>query len=186
ETTTGVTTFFIDEQIDTGNILLQKSTEIGREETAGELHDRLMKTGAALVVDTVEMIAAGPVNTTRQKHITSVKNAPKLGRENSRISWDQTDMVVYNKIRGLSPYPGAWTELENNSETLRIKIFRASPADIRVAGVPGQLKVTGQHLFACTGKGWLELLEIQLPGKRRMTVREVLNGMNLPANACFR
>ena len=185
ETQTGVTTFFIDEQIDTGNIILQQSTFIGPEETAGELHDRLMALGAALVVETARIIGKGEVATQKQKHLSSAKSAPKLQRENCQINWQAAAGEVYDKIRGLSPYPGAWTYLIDNSEQIQVKVFKAVRSEAPGMSPPGTLKIEDQRMIVCAGDGWLELLEIQLPGKRRMTVREVLNGLKLQKNAHF-
>jgi methionyl-tRNA formyltransferase len=185
ETQTGVTTFFIDEQIDTGNIILQRETPIGPQATAGELHDLLMQVGADLVVDTVSRIERGEVETRPQKHIESPKTAPKLNQENTRIPWGLPAMVVYNRIRGLSPYPGAWTLLENGSDQLRIKVFASNPSEVTDEGKPGTLKQEGKRLFVACGTGWLELLEMQLPGKRRMSVHEILNGLALEKGAHF-
>lgn len=185
ETQSGVTTFFIDEKIDTGNIILQKTLGIGPDETAGELHDRLMEQGAGAVVETVGLIKAGTVTTRRQKHLDSAKNAPKLTRENCRLQWNSPHMEVFNKIRGLSPYPGAWTLLVNDLEQVSVKIFRAIPADIPQNGKPGQLKVEDKRLFSATAEGWLEIQELQLPGKKRMHAKEVLNGLKIQKNACF-
>jgi methionyl-tRNA formyltransferase len=183
ETTTGVTTFFIDEKIDTGNILLQESTEIGPGETAGDLHDRLMNLGAKLVVDTVDWIASGQAMAIPQKQAEPAKHAPKLGRENTRISWGAGRMSIFNKIRGLNPYPAAWTELENHGTVSLLKVYRAEFSDLTQPGIPGQIKVLGRQWHVCTPDGWLELLEIQLPGKRRMAVGDVLNGLELDKNA---
>ena len=186
ETQTGVTTFFIDEQIDTGNIILQQETPVGPEETAGELHDRLMVLGAGLVVETVERIEKGHLETRPQKHIDSPKTAPKLNRENSRINWDEGASRIYDKIRGLSPYPGAWTMLENDSDILQVKIYASNLSDVSTEVTPGTLLQDGNRLFVACGNGWLELLEMQLPGKRRMPVREILNGLSLTKGAHFR
>ncbi len=185
ETRTGATTFFIDAQIDTGHIILQEATPIGPEETAGELHDRLMHLGAGLVVETVQRIAAGTVETHPQKHLESPHRAPKLSRENTRISWDAPAAVVHNTIRGLCPYPGAWTQLQNGSELLNVKVYRSAPAGEREAAAPGTLLEEGRRLFAATATGWLELLEMQFPGKRRMPVGELLNGLDLEERARF-
>lgn len=186
ETQTGVSTFFIDEQIDTGNIILQREISIGPEETAGELHDRLMVLGAGLVVETVERIERGHLETRPQKHIDSPKTAPKLNRENTCISWEAGASEVHDKIRGLSPYPGAWTQLENGSDLLQVKVYASRLSDLKSAGMPGELKQEGRQLFACCGNGWLELLEMQFPGKRRMPVREILNGLSLDKEAHLR
>lgn len=185
ETRTGATTFFIDAQIDTGHIILQEATPVGPEETAGELHDRLMHLGAGLVVETVRRIASGTVETRPQKHLESPHKAPKLSRENTRIPWDAPAATVHNTIRGLSPYPGAWTQLQNGSELLNVKVFRSAPAGDREAAAPGTLLQEGRRLFAATANGWVELLEMQFPGKRRMQVGELLNGLDLEKKARF-
>ncbi|MEJ2585810.1 MAG: methionyl-tRNA formyltransferase, partial [Robiginitalea sp.] len=186
ETQTGVTTFFIDEEIDTGNIILQEETPIQPEETAGELHDRLMQLGAELVVETVRRIESRQVQTRPQKHIDSPKTAPKLHRENTRISWEAPTMQAYDKIRGLSPFPGAWTLFENGTDQQRIKVYESRPSELKKNGNPGALYQEGNRLFVACGNGWLELLEMQLPGKRRMPVREILNGLSLEKEAHFR
>ncbi len=185
ETKTGVTTFFIDEKIDTGHIILQRETAVGPEESAGDLHDRLMELGAALVVETVNLIESSDVRTRPQKHLDAGKSAPKLNPENTRISWDAPNRQVYNLIRGLSPYPGAWTMLENGEDPLRVKVYASKPADRGACESPGVLDQEGKRLYAACGDGWLELLEIQLPGKRRMSVGEVLNGLSLEKGAHF-
>ena len=185
ETQTGVSTFFIDEQIDTGHIILQQDTGIGPKETAGELHDRLMKLGAELVVETVSRIESHRVEARPQKHIDSPKTAPKLNQENTRIPWEGPSIEAYNRIRGLSPYPGGWTLLENGSDPLRIKVYASDLSDISDEASPGTLKQVGKRLFVACGDGWLELLEMQLPGKRRMSVLEVLNGLSIEKGARF-
>ena len=185
ESETGVTTFFIDAQIDTGHIIMQQKVPIGPRETAGELHNRLQEIGADLVLKTTRAIEAGPVGTQPQKHLETGKSAPKLQRENCRIDWGAPAREVFNKIRGLAPYPGAWTELDSNGR-IQVKVFEAALSDMADAGPPGGLKQAGNRIHVCTGNGWLELLEIQLPGKRRMTVQEVLNGLDLKKNARFR
>lgn len=185
ETRTGATTFFIDAQIDTGHIILQEATPIGPEETAGQLHDRLMHLGAGLVVETARKIASGTVETRPQKHLESPNKAPKLTRENTRIQWDAAAAAVHDQIRGLCPYPGAWTELQNGTERLNVKVFRTAKAGMREPGAPGALLREGRRLFAATATGWLELLEMQFPGKRRMPVGNILNGFDLEKKARF-
>jgi methionyl-tRNA formyltransferase len=185
ETRTGVTTFFIDEKIDTGKIILQRETEIDPGESAGELHDRLMHLGAGLVVETTDRIAGGTVETRVQKHLESAKQAPKLDRENCRLTWADPATRLYDKIRGLSPYPGAWTLLEHGDERNPVKLFKASVAEIDEGGDPGQIRIQGHRWFAATGDGWLEILEMQLPGKKRMAAREVLNGLELCSTSRF-
>ena len=185
ETQTGVTTFFIDEHIDTGNIILQESTPIGPEETAGQLHDRLMQLGALLVVETVRLIETGNVSTYEQKHLPAPKSAPKLERGTGELNWKLPAVDIFNKIRGLSPSPGAWTHLRNGSEKVPVKVFKAALSEDPSTASPGSVRTEDHRWFVGTGTGWLELLEIQLPGKKRMTVREVLNGLKLQKNSQF-
>lgn len=125
EKETGVTTFFIDEEIDTGNIILQEKITIESSETAGQLHDRLMKLGAQLVVHTAKAISEGNLTTISQKDVKSVKMAPKLFRETCKLDWNRAAQEIYNKIRGLSPYPAAWGLLNNGGVTTSVKIFKA-------------------------------------------------------------
>lgn len=186
ETETGVTTFFIDEKIDTGQIILQRKIAIGDEETAGELHDRLMALGADLVVETAQAIARGPVHTTAQKHLETEKPAPKLFREDCRISWSQPAREIFNLIRGLSPYPAAWTELINGTDTTVVKIYDSRLTDTPVQGPAGTLLETDRGLLVNTGDKMLELKVLQLEGKKKMPVPVLLNGLHLEKSAHFR
>jgi len=186
ETETGVTTFFIDEKIDTGQIILQRKIAIGDEETAGELHDRLMALGADLVVETVQAIARGPVPTTAQKHLETGKPAPKLFREDCRIPWGQPAREIFNLIRGLSPYPAAWTELINGTDTTVVKVYDSSLTDTPSEGPAGTLLKSDRSLLVNTGDKMLELKVLQLEGKKKMPVPVLLNGLHLEKSAHFR
>jgi methionyl-tRNA formyltransferase len=186
ERETGVTTFFIDEEIDTGKIILQRKVAIGAGENAGELHDRLMAVGADLVVETVQAIARGPVPTMPQKHLTTAKPAPKLFREDCRIRWDQPSREIYNLIRGLSPYPAAWTELINGAETKGAKVYEASLTDTPAQGPAGSLLVADRALLVNTADKVLELKVLQLEGKKKMPAAVLLNGLHLEKSAHFR
>lgn len=184
ETKTGATTFFINENIDTGNILLQESLDIGPNEHAGSLHDRLMELGQTLVARTVALIAQGEATAKSQGQPNPEKKAPKLNRENCQIHWNQTAQALHNLIRGLSPYPGAWTQFWNDKEKpLQFKIFKAAISKRKSTTEAGQLKVDEGRLFVATADCDLELLEIQLEGKRRMLVSDLLNGLELKENA---
>ncbi len=123
ETKTGVSTFFIDEKIDTGEMILQESIDIDKNETAGSLHDKLMHLGSDLVLKTVELIKDGKVTTTPQPENVTIKTAYKLNNDNCKIDWTETIDNIFNKVRGLNPYPSAWSELYNNDETFRVKIY---------------------------------------------------------------
>ena len=185
ETRTGVTTFFIDAQIDTGQIIFQESLPIGPDENAGDLHDRLMTLGAALVVRTATAISMDAAPRQPQKHFSPTHNAPKLNRENTRISWERPAKILHDFIRGLSPYPGAWTVLENDGDTLRAKILSARMEDKSFKGEPGAIEREENRLWVRTGDACLELLEIQLEGKRKMSVQDLLNGFPLNKGARF-
>jgi methionyl-tRNA formyltransferase len=186
ETETGVTTFFIDEKIDTGNIILQKGANIRPEDNAGDLHDRLMELGAHLVVDTCKQIEAGTVSLQKQDESMELKPAPKIHKDTCRIDWNSSIKDIYNHIRGLSPYPGAWTELVNDGKAAPMKIFRTEMETSEHDYIVGKLVVEKKSLKVAVKEGHLNLLELQLPGKRRMQVNEVLNGLNLEKEAHLR
>ena len=185
EKQTGVTTFFIDEQIDTGNIILQKKTDIAADETAGQLHDRLMEMGAELVVKTVRQIQQGEVSVHPQDMKKAYKKAPKLNRENCRLDWEQPAPEIHNMIRGLSPYPGAWSYFQNEGAEEIVKIYASGLVQKDADLNAGQILVENNRLFVMSGKGLLEVLEMQLPGKRKMAVRDLLNGYKFTENANF-
>lgn len=186
EAFSGVTTFFIDEQIDTGQIIQQRKVAIGPSETAGELHDRLMALGAGLVVETAQAIARGPVETVSQKHLESHKSAPKLFRDNCRINWDRPAAEVFNLIRGLSPYPAAWTELISGNAVTQVKIYECRLTDTPAQGIPGTLQIANRTLFVHTADKVLELKDLQLEGKKRMPIADLLNGLQLNKSDHFR
>lgn len=179
ETETGVTTFFLQQQIDTGNTILQERIPIGPTETAGELHDRLMAIGAHLVVETVRQIAEGTVMSRPQVTTAPLHEAPKIFKEYCRIDWNRSARDVFNLVRGLSPYPAAFTLLIKDGEEFGLKVFRAEVETGSVATVPGDIRTDG-HTFLHIGcaDGWISLLDVQLAGKRRMPVGEFLKGVN--------
>ncbi len=183
ETKTGVTTFFIDDKIDTGAILLQEMIATGPDETAGELHDKLKQLGARLVVQTVELIAGGKAISRPQQQTSNLMSAPKLNKDICRVNWTQPLRQVYNLIRGLSPHPAAWTVIRNGGDFIELKIFKARPVPEPHTLKPGKI-VTGKgELKVAVQGGYLELLELQLAGKRRLSVKEVLNGLKLDEKA---
>lgn len=172
EAETGVTTFFLKQQVDTGDLILQWPMAIGPDETAGEIHDRMMELGAEAVLETVRRIDAGPVETHPQDdHLASP--APKLFPEDGRLPWEQPAETVHNHVRGLSPYPGAWT---HHGETL-LKIYQTRRAT--GSGAPGAVIEAGPRLAVACGEGAVEVLELQQPGRRRMDAAAFLNGYNL-------
>ena len=173
EKETGATTFKLQHEIDTGNILLQERMRIGDDETAGELHDRMKEAGGDLVVKTVDGFAAGTLKETPQQLTTNLKLAPKLSTETSKIAWNKTADEVYNLIRGLSPYPAAFTFL--NGKT--VKIYKAKK-EITQPSIPAGEYETDKKTFlqfACTD-GYISITELQLEGKKKMKVEDFLKG----------
>lgn len=183
EEITGVSTFFLDEKIDTGAMILQQSVEIDKNENAGSLHDKLMHAGAKLVLDTLELIKNDKAVPEKQLESSSLKDAPKLTKENTRINWNNSIDEIYNHIRGLNPYPTAWTELINNGETLPIKIYEVKKFrdahDLEV----GKLVLKNKELMVAVKNGYIQLLEIQIPGKRKMQTKDLLNGYQFENHA---
>lgn len=172
EKETGVTTFFLNKEIDTGSILFQESLPIGDDETAGELHDRMMHLGARLVLKTAAAIAQGPVAANVQNE-TEVTLAPKIFRETCQIDFSQSTVQVHNFIRGMSPSPGAWMWYRDQE----IKIFRAEKKDSPPSSPPGTVHTDQKSsLLISTLDGAIGVLELQLAGRRRMGVKEFLNG----------
>lgn len=175
ETRSGVTTFLIDEAIDTGNLLLQESLEIPADWTAGDLHDKLMQQGASLVLKTVQGLEAGSLKPYPQDNTLALHHAPKIFRDDCRINWQKPGEEVYNLIRGLSPYPAAWTLLNDKL----LKIFEVRLGDPCAAN-PGTAEISADstYLRIATASHWLEVRELQIAGKRRMSVRDFLNGFS--------
>jgi len=175
ETKTGVTTFFINEDIDTGAILKQTAVPISVTESAGTLHDKLMITGSQLVLDTVEMIVNGKANPVKQE-ARQYKSAPKLNKDNCRINWERPLIEVYNHIRGLSPYPGAWTLLDNGGEQTELKIVQTAMIEEMHQLKPGTIIITKKNIKVAVDNGFLEIIELKLAGKRQMEAASLLNG----------
>ncbi|RIV45984.1 methionyl-tRNA formyltransferase [Flagellimonas pelagia] len=186
ETETGVTTFFIDEKIDTGNIILQQKEKIMLEDNVGDLHDRLMETGAKLVVETCKLIGQGSVELKAQQESADLKPAPKIHKETCEIDWNHSMKAIYDHIRGLSPYPGAWTTLVQGGKEEQIKIFATQMESGNHNYNVGTLVVDKKSIKVAVKNGFILLMELQLPGKRRMKVNEVLNGLKLEEGAYLR
>ena len=186
ETETGVSTFFIDEKIDTGEMIFQESVPIDPAENAGSLHDKLMTTGAGLVLKTLEAIEAGPVKTVSQKEAAELKSAHKLTKENTRVDWTRPIDEIYNFIRGLSPYPSAWTKLYNGNDELMLKIYETEKEQVEHNEEIGKVLQEKKQVKIAVQGGYLYIKEIQLPGKRKMPVKDLLNGYNFFPNAKVR
>ena len=182
ETKTGVTTFLLDHEIDTGKIIFKKETPIGENETVGEVHDRLMEIGAKLVVETVDAIAEGniqPIPQTSLIEESQIKHAPKIFKEDCKIDWKKDTETVRNLIRGLSPYPTAWTNMINQKtgDEIQAKIFFAQKMDSEKAILPGTIDSDGKtFLNVACGNGWLQITDLQIAGKKRMKTDEFLRG----------
>ncbi len=183
ETETGVTTFFIDDKIDTGEIILQEKVAITADDTAGSLHDKLMMVGADLVLATVQQIETGIVTTQKQKEAAPIKSAYKIFKASCEIDWKQPIHTIYNHIRGLSPYPAAWTTLKNGDNAIFLKIYEAAIVAEKHTLAVGSLLFDKTELKVAVDGGYIRLLEIQLPGKRKMKTAEVLNGLKLLKSA---
>lgn len=180
---TGVTTFFIDEHIDTGEIIASSEIEISEDETVGTLHDKLMTLGKKLVAHTTELISKGDIQTKAQSSIASLKEAPKLTQENTRIDWTVNAKEIDTFIRGLSPYPAAWCILENGVEQIKVKIYEAAIDQETHTHEIGELFATKKQLRIAIKGGYLDIKEIQLPGKRKMEVSALLNGYSFHKNS---
>jgi methionyl-tRNA formyltransferase len=176
ERETGLTTFFIRHEIDTGDMLLQEKEPIHVDDTAGTLSERLRHRGAKLVLRTVQMIEAGNYTPAPQPASTVLTPAPKLFKEMCEINWNQPNEKVRNFIRGLSPYPAAWTRLDDKL----CKIYQTHVVSDATSAEPGQYRTDGKSLLQFrTADGWLAIDELQLEGKKRMLTGEFLRGNKL-------
>ena len=184
EEITGVTTFFIDQQIDTGAIIDSTEVNIGPDETAGSLHDKLMAVGAQLVVRTVDQIATGEVEARKQPESNDIQKAPKLNPENTRIDWQADPEQIDALIRGLNPYPVAWSLLHQDESTTKVKVYsgRFELRDHQLK--PGSVITEKKALGVAIKDGIYWLLELQLAGKRRMEASALLNGFT-PMEGAF-
>ena len=169
EQTTGVTTFFLADRVDTGNMILQWPTRIRLDETAGELHDRLSRLGARAVLETVRRIASGRARRVLQNHAAATP-APKIFRSDCRIDWQLTARALHNHCRGLSPRPGAWTMWQGR----QIKVLRTRVCE--GTGEPGTVLAADTRLSVACGESALEICELQLQGKRRLPAESFLRG----------
>ena len=176
ETKTGVTTFFIDEKIDTGAMILQEEVSITKFDNAGILHDKLMVTGAKLVLKTVQLIENDQVKTIIQSDSQNLKSANKIHKETCKIDWSKPINEIHNLVRGLSPYPTAWTVLYNKGEELNVKIYSVTKEEESHNFDIGKVIAEKKSVKVAVSGGYIFLQEIQLPGKRKMPIKDVLNG----------
>ncbi len=173
EKETGVTTFFLKHEIDTGSIIFQEREPIFEQDDAGTLYERLMEKGGQLVLKTVKSIEADDFPSLPQPETQEAKHAPKIFKETCEINWDQSNEKLWNFVRGLSPYPAAWTTL--NGKTY--KIYRISPAEYKKESRPGEIATDNKsYLYVRTADGWISVDELQPEGKKKMSIQEFLRG----------
>jgi methionyl-tRNA formyltransferase len=178
ETKTGVTTFFIDDKIDTGAIILSSETAIDPTESAGQLHDRLMNLGSNTVIKTLELIEEGNATTSIQTELPEIKTAYKLNKENCKIDWSKSASEINNLIRGLSPYPAAWCFFSDKNEEWNVKIYEAKVIMEEHALPFGSIVCTKKEMKIAVENGYIQILSLQFPGKKKMTAPQLLNGLS--------
>ncbi|TDE27708.1 methionyl-tRNA formyltransferase [Flavobacterium ranwuense] len=183
ETKTGVTTFFIDDKIDTGAMILSSETPIDETENAGQLHDRLMDLGSKTVIHTLEMIEKGNVDTIIQKDTADIKTAYKLNKENCKIDWTKPAVEINNLIRGLSPYPAAWCFIQDKNEEWNVKIYEAKIVLEDHNYTIGSIICTKKEMKVAVENGFIQVLSLQFPGKKKMNTPELLNGITFSTEA---
>lgn len=185
EKESGVTTFFLDKEIDTGRIIFQERCEITETDDAGSLHDKLMELGAGLVVKTLNALAEGNIKTIEQTALAQneLKPAPKIFKEDCRINFKQDAKACYNFIRGLSPYPGAFTHLVSpDGEGFLLKIFKTEIIDTDSTNDGSLQTDSKKYLRIACKNGWLDIKELQLQGKKRMETEALLRGFKIDEN----
>lgn len=177
DTETGVTTFFLKHEIDTGDMIMQRKVDIKPEENVGDVHDKLMHLGATMVVETIQSIIDGTLTTTPQPE-GEFTPAPKIFKEDCKIDWTKDATTIHNQVRGLSPYPGACTIIEEESgKPLECKIYATKPTEEACEGIEcGTIKKDGKRLMIATADRWLEISELQPAGKKRMEASAFLLG----------
>lgn len=179
EKITGATTFFLNSGIDTGKMILSEKLEIGSDETAGELHDRMKEMGAKLVLKTIKYISSGEITTKEQpaNHFY-LRSAPKINRDFCKINWNKPASEVHNHIRGLSPYPGAFTLLQTEHETKEIKVLKSTLSGLSCKELPGHISIELNRKFlVCCADEMIEIMIVQPSGKKMMTSEEFVRGL---------
>ena len=183
EAKTGVTTFFIDEKIDTGAMILKAETDIGTEETAGELHDRLMELGKDTVIKTLSLIANDNAVTTIQQVDGDIKTAYKLNKDNCKIDWTKPGEEIHNLVRGLSPYPAAWCFIKDTEQEWSVKIYNTNFIAEQHDKVAGTVIADKKAIKVAVTNGFIDILSLQMPGRKKITAKELLNGTTFTDNA---
>ncbi|MDA9357100.1 methionyl-tRNA formyltransferase [Flavobacteriaceae bacterium] len=185
ETNTGVTTFFINENIDTGDIIDQQSIDIDILDNYGDLHNKLKKTGSTLVLDTVNNIIKNEINLKPQINLSNLNSANKLNKENCRIDWSVGVTKVYNKVRGLSPYPGATCILVHDDDNLKVIIYSSKIENAKHELKNGSIITERKQIKIAANDGFLIPLEIKIQGKKRMKISDLMNGFKFNLSSKF-
>ena len=183
EIKTGVTTFFIDDKIDTGAMIMSSEIEISPNENAGGLHDRLMEIGSETVIKTLTLIQKSEVTTTLQEESFDIKTAYKLNKENCKIDWTKSGRTIHNLIRGLSPYPTAWCIFKDQNEEWNVKIYESKFIPEKHNLDKGSIISSKKELKIVVQDGFIEILCLQFPGKKKMKTSDFLNGINFSEQA---
>jgi methionyl-tRNA formyltransferase len=178
ERVSGVTTFRIQQVIDTGDLLLQERMAIGPDETAGELHDRMMTVGAALMVRTLTGLFEGTLTAHPQESSGELREAPKLTSLTGMMPPDTSARRVHDLVRGLSPYPAAWCMWQQAGKpAIKMKVFRTRQTEEASGGVTGAIRIVGDRLLLACSDHWLELLDVQPEGRKRMQAADLIRGL---------
>ena len=190
EKRTGVTTFFLTHEIDTGKIILQREIAIGDNDCVGDIHDQLMLIGAELVTETVDLILQDKAETHEQKNFYSseseLKPAPKIFKDTCKIDWNRDCTSLHNFIRGLSPYPAAWSTLiDPDGNELPVKIFSSEKVEQKHTNAIGALRIDKKTIDVAVSNGYIRILSLQIPGKKRLTTEEFLRGFKLTGEYHF-
>ena len=185
EQVSGLTTFLIDAKIDTGAILLQKKLDILASDTMGTLSERMQAQSGELIIATLNGLASGTLKPMPQQEVATINTAPKLSRENTQIDWSKPGQTIVHFIHGLNPFPTAWTLMENNEETVQVKIQNAHFKAGKPIETPGQIKVEDKQLYVSVADGYVYIDRLQLANKKSMETAALLNGFQFPATARF-
>ena len=183
ESQTGVTTFYIDDKIDTGAMILSAEIAIDSDENAGQLHDRLMVLGSQTVIETIKLIETGQVNPKIQEEHSEIKTAYKLDKDNCKIDWSKSGIEIHNQIRGLSPYPVGWCFINDNNQDWNVKIYESKISVEKHLLPIGTILTTKKEIKVAVSDGLIQILSLQFPGKKKMTASELLNGMTFTDKA---
>ncbi len=183
EKETGVSTFFIDEKIDTGALIFQNKINISADDTAGTLHDKLMHEGQRLTLKTIDALCRGSIKTTQQPEVKPLKTAYKLNKENCKIDWSKSGEQIRNHVRGLNPYPGAWGLLENDENQLNVKIYEVEFEKTDHKFPVGKVIADKHSIKICIKNGVINLIQFKFPGKKQMDIKSFLNGFSFHLDA---